>query len=968
MHSPRRLITAIPTAPRVAVFAHLLVLFVLLAGLTSAAAAGLGTTGTSANPVAGNSITVNSTTTETVNTATGNSYVSFSDLVVPGSGLRFHFVRSYNSLDPYSGPLGVGWTHSYNIVLSVDNSGAVTIKEADGQEHVFQPGATAGSYVPPSGVYDVLAKTGTNTYALTKPDQTVLSFGPIPLNPVLVRLLSITDKNSNAQTLSYDANGNLITFTDVGGGTFSFTYDALNHITSLHDAALGRTLAYGYDAGNGNLTSFTDPTSSVSHYIYNSSNQLSTATDGRANVAINQTFDSQGGVLSTGHGSSCPGTYSYDDVNHITTFTDALGHVTRFFYDSSSRLTKTVNAIGAQTTFAYDVNNNVTGVTNPLGKTTSFTYDSHGNRTSITDALTHLTAFVFDTKNNLLSLTDANGNATHYTYDAHGNLTTVLDAAGGTTQFTYDSRGNKVTFTNANGKITSYTYNPANRLLNATDPLGKTEAWTYDAGGRMLTHTEAAGNVRSLTYDALSRVTSVSYVQGALAQEASPVTYTYDANSNRTSMTDSNGATNYTYDALNRPTAISFPTASFPPIGATVSYSYDCNDNRTAMTYGGKIISYTYDANNRMSSVLDSTRTTSYSYDLADNLLSSSYPNGGSVGYSYDDAGRIRRVTNFFAGSSTATSTPISSFTYVLDNVGNRTQITDGSGKVTALAYDSLYRVTRATVASKATSYTYDAVGNRLTMKAPSISVTYNYDAGDRLLSDGTTTFIYDDNGNLLSSGAGAGQVTYSYDSADRLVSVTGGLVANSFSYDGDGHRVSQQVGNGTYSYLNDITTGFPTVLQEQGPDGSIFYTRGRGLISAMAPNFTFYYHYDAQSTVAGLTDSTGHLAQRYLYDIWGQRNMSAPGPQVGTKNKFGYTGEALDPGTSLYYLGGRYYNPVLGRFISKDPFEGFAQVPSTLNRFVYALDNPASRVERNGLCSNDERNATDKENACEKP
>src|SRR5438552_8258461 len=133
MPSRSQFITTIPAAPRVIVFAHSLVLLALFAGPTSLAAAGLGTTGTSANPVAGNSITVNNTTTETVNTATGNSYVSFSDLVVSGSGLRFHFLRSYNSLDPYSGPLGAGWTHSYNIVLSVDNSGAVTIKGADGR-------------------------------------------------------------------------------------------------------------------------------------------------------------------------------------------------------------------------------------------------------------------------------------------------------------------------------------------------------------------------------------------------------------------------------------------------------------------------------------------------------------------------------------------------------------------------------------------------------------------------------------------------------------------------------------------------------------------------------------------------------------------------------------------------------------------------------------------------------------------
>lgn len=396
MHSPSQLITTIPAAPRVVRFAHLLVLFALLAASTSPAATGLGTTGTSANPVAGNSVTVNSTTTETVNTATGNSYVSFSDLVVPDSGLHFRFLRSYNSLDPYSGPLAAGWTHSYNIVLRVDISGAVTIKEADGQEHIFQPGSTAGSYTAPAGVYDVLVNTGTNTYTLTRPDQTVLMFGPIPLNPTIVRLLSIADKNNNTQTLSYDAIGNLITFTDVGGGMFTFSYDGSNHMTALHDGALNRTLSYAYDNNGVNLVSFTDAAGATSQYSYSNSNQLLTVTDARNNPAFAHTYDSNRRVTSVvrNAGTSCTSSYSYDDVNHITTFTDPLGHVTKFHYDTSNRLVKTVNGVGAQTTFTYDSNNDLLSVTNPLGHTTSYTYDSHGNRTSVQDPLSNTTIYL----------------------------------------------------------------------------------------------------------------------------------------------------------------------------------------------------------------------------------------------------------------------------------------------------------------------------------------------------------------------------------------------------------------------------------------------------------------------------------------------------------------------------------------------------------------------------------------------
>ena len=49
-----------------------------------------------------------------VNTATGNYTFARTDLKLPGKGIGFSFDRGYNSLDPLNGPLGYGWTHSYN--------------------------------------------------------------------------------------------------------------------------------------------------------------------------------------------------------------------------------------------------------------------------------------------------------------------------------------------------------------------------------------------------------------------------------------------------------------------------------------------------------------------------------------------------------------------------------------------------------------------------------------------------------------------------------------------------------------------------------------------------------------------------------------------------------------------------------------------------------------------------------------
>jgi RHS repeat-associated protein len=154
---------------------------------------------------------------------------------------------------------------------------------------------------------------------------------------------------------------------------------------------------------------------------------------------------------------------------------------------------------------------------------------------------------------------------------------------------------------------------------------------------------------------------------------------------------------------------------------------------------------------------------------------------------------------------------------------------------------------------------------------------------------------------------------------------------------------------------LNDTSTGFPVVLKETGPDGTIVYTRGRNLISATGA-LNAFYHYDAQSTIMGLTDFTGHLQQRYVYDVWGQRAQIVPASSNNaTPNKFGYTGEALDPGTSLYFLRARYYDPSLGRFLTRDSFPGFDLWPQTLNRYVYVRNNPATLTDRTGHCFDDD-------------
>lgn len=464
-------------------------------------------------------------------------------------------------------------------------------------------------------------------------------------------------------------------------------------------------------------------------------------------------------------------------------------------------------------------------------------------------------------------------------------------------------------------------------------------SYDYDLVGNVISTTDAKGQKTQLAFDTLNRLISISYADGK------SVAYSYDADGKRTSMADSHGTTGYAYDSLDRLTSVTHPG------GKIVKYAYDAVGNRTSLTYpDGKLLSYSFDPANRLVGVTDWTgESTTCTYDAAGNLLETQYPNQVNVAFSYDASNRLLAVTNGHKGSP---GNPISRFIYFHDPVGNRLVVTNESNEVTSYSYDPLYELLSFNYNGKITSYTYDPVGNRLTLTKPSGGTTsYTYDADDRMLSSNHTTYTYDANGNLTSqTHPASGQtINYTYDAANRLVNVAGGSSTSDFEYDGDGNRVTQSIVAGTYNYVNDGASALPVVLQESGPDGDISYSYGLGRISESSTSFDYFYQYDGLGSVVGLTEAKGKIAQRYGYDAWGDSTQTVPKNAIATENKFRFTSEALDPASGLYYLRARYYDPELGRFISRDPFAGFASLPISNNRYIYARNNPTNLVDPSG-------------------
>jgi RHS repeat-associated protein len=399
---------------------------------------------------------------------------------------------------------------------------------------------------------------------------------------------------------------------------------------------------------------------------------------------------------------------------------------------------------------------------------------------------------------------------------------------------------------------------------------------------------------------------------------AGSVDYEYDAAGNRTEMTDSTGVTTYTYDSLNRVTNVTFPDAD------EFDYTYDANGNRTQIAYPDtKDVDYVYDAANQLSTVTDwLSNVTTYTYDDAGRLTKSAYPTGAEATYTYDDADRLLTVLNK-KGAVT-----ISTHTYTLDDVGNRTQVVDDQG-TTTYAYDDLYRLTSVTYPGPSTdTYTYDALGNRLTKNTDD----YTYDNADQLTDVEGTTYSYDDNGNLTARGSD----TFTWDRENRMLKAdVGGNIAT-FTYNADGVRVQQNNEGGTIDYEVDVIAPLPLVMQ----DDEYSYVYGLDLISAVDGSANeVYYLYDGLGSVAALTDDSGVETDSYVYDAFGAVTSSTG----TTSNDWLFTGEQRDGDTELYFLRARYYDPEIGRFLARDPLE-FAQ------RYAYAGNNPVAYTDPSGL------------------
>ena len=546
-------------------------------------------------------------------------------------------------------------------------------------------------------------------------------------------LAKVTSPLGFVTTRGYDAGGRMTTLVDPRGNesggnpadyTWSFTYDAANHLRSRSDP-LGNLDQWSYDAA-GNLTSATDANNHTVGYGYNAANQLTSVT------APNNTVTS----------------YGYDVTGNLVSRTDAKSHTTTYAYDAGNRLSRVTSPSGQKWAYSYDANGNLTKLVDPGGDatpdpgdgTTTYGYDVLNRLTSISYSdTTPSVQYGYDANGNRTSMQDGLGTET-YSHDARDRLTS-LSRGGDTFSYSYNAADQVVQRTYPGGTVTDYTYDDDGRLTSAVAG-GATTMYGYNAAGQLTSTTlpAAHGYVESRTYDRAGRLTEVKNSKDT--NVLSKATYSRDPVGNPTSVVTTDGTTTYGYDLLDRLTNVCFAASCPSSSDPFIRYTYDAVGNRTQEERG---------------TALPDSGTTTYSYNAADQLTSQTGPTGTKT-YEYDANGNESR-----AGDRT--------FTY---DLANRLASTTRDGNTATYSYDGDGKRLRSASAGETAEYLWDVnhplpeLAIERELSTGSLIRRYLYGVDRISMTTGGSTYYYHHDGlgsvTDVTSAAGVPQWSYSYE------------------------------------------------------------------------------------------------------------------------------------------------------------------------------------------------------------
>ena len=339
-----------------------------------------------------------------------------------------------------------------------------------------------------------------------------------------------------------------------------------------------------------------------------------------------------------------------------------------------------------------------------------------------------------------------------------------------------------------------------------------------------------------------------------------------------------------------------------------------------------------------------------YGYDALNRIRHIRYGNGVETAYTYDGDGNVRTL------ETRAGKTVLLSFAYRYDGNGNRTAktgtqatlggIISGSNVLDiSYAYDVRGQLLEERRNGASVCYAYDKAENRIRKTDAQGEIRYLYNAKNQLITEESPAdrnqFSYDRQGGIIEEKNLAGIRLFSYNNRHqqtRVETETGNVQEN--RYDAEGLRFELlENGRRTSFVYHDGELLHEEGREEQGTS----YHLGAGMEAFRRGQELSYYHRDEQLSTVFVTDGHRNVQNSYQYDAFG---MSL-GTTEKLNNRIRYTGQQYDDVTGQYYLRARYYNPVAGRFMQEDVYQG-----DGLNLYAYCGNNPVVYDDPSGYAS----------------
>jgi len=732
--------------------------------------------------------------------------------------------------------------------------------------------------------------------------------------------------------------------------TTDYTYDAFGNVLTIKETGSGITPVTKYNEydtyGRSVAKTYTSPATTV--YTFEHDIWANLITEKDESVASN--------ILTT--------TYTHDSWGNLyfTTFPDGR----------KSTVTKGWNKEQSKRYYIL-----TQGTGEPWVKTW---YDAKGREVlneSIGEKSQKLkTSTVYDNKGLIFSKTTQTGNLTSsesYTYDERGRLTSSNNSAGQSSTYSYENR--KAT-TVINGKTYTKTFDEWGNTKVSKDPLSSV-TYTYNSLGKPQ-KIVAGGATYSMTYDAVGNQIELT------DPNAGTLTYSYDAAGRLIKQVDGKGKiTIKNYDALGR-----LETSSIDGIETTYTYGTSGNDYLllTKQQTGNNFMSYSHDKYGRVISENrqiegESLLKFSYEYNTKGEISRLVYPGNIQVDNEYDAYGNLIKVklgTNQIWELTGSTGTVR---TGLLGGTLTSTNTYNANGLLTNI------KTVKGSSVLHNMDFVFDGPTGNLQSRTGMIpqAETFEYDVLDRLthVKDGAADIMqmtYRNNGNINTK-TGIGIYGYDYDTrphavayventdqlipeSDLLITYTGFNKASgitetngtdnyflNFIYGPDQQRWKTELKKNDVSQKTIVFAGNYEIITENGEKKELYYINssdGTAAIYVKQAGQTdkiYYPHFDHLGSVVKITDNNGTEVFKASYDAWGDRTV--------TNNAFayhrGYTGhEHLDE-FRLIDMNGRMYDPILGRFLSADPFVQLPDLSQNFNRYSYVLNNPLRYTDPSG-------------------